>query len=90
MAEGENLSADAQDAYVNLGTRNHKTIKKIKTRRLINAIRESQFVGYDKTPPYNWLMFEYDRRKTQRNWILGVVAAILAGAGVLITAFAST
>ena len=89
MANWEGVSADAQGVYVNLGTRNHKTIKKIKTSRLINAIRESQFVGYDNASAYNWLVFEYERRKTQRNWGLGIVAAIIAGAGVLITAFAS-
>lgn len=77
MASWEGLSSDAQDVYINLGTRNHKTIKKIKTSRLINAIRESQFVGYDKASPYNWLIFEYERRKTQRNWILGVVVAVI-------------
>ena len=89
MSNWEVLSADAQEVYVNLGTRNHKTIKKIKISRLINAIRESQFVGYDNASPYDWLVFEYDRRKMQRNWILGIVAAIITGAGVLVMAFAS-
>lgn len=88
MASWEGLSSDAQDVYINLGTRNHKTIKKIKTSRLINAIRESQFVGYDKASPYNWLIFEYERRKTQRNWILGVVVAVITAGGLIVTAIA--
>ncbi|MEH6567076.1 MAG: hypothetical protein V7756_17270 [Halopseudomonas sp.] len=89
MPNWEGLSSDAQDVYINLGTRNDKTIKKIKTARLINAIRESQFVGYDKETPYNWLIFEYERRKTQRNWLLGVSAAVITVAGILVTALAA-
>ncbi|MDN3519629.1 hypothetical protein QWY84_18635 [Aquisalimonas lutea] len=86
MANWEGLTSDAQDVYVNLGTRNHEIIRKIETRRLVNAIRESQFVGYDKASPYNWLVFEYERRKTQRNWILGVVAVVVAAGSVVATA----
>jgi len=85
MAEWDGLSEDAKDVYVNLGTRNRKTISKIKTARLINAIRESQFVGYDNSTPYKWLMFEYERRKGHRNWILGLCTIIVAAAGVLVT-----
>ncbi|WP_350979149.1 hypothetical protein [Shewanella sp. AC34-MNA-CIBAN-0136] len=85
MAEWDGLSEDVKDVYVNLGTRNHKTISKIKTSRLVNAIRESQFVGYDGGSPYKWLMFEYERRKSQKNWILGIGALIVAAAGVLVT-----
>lgn len=85
MAEWDGLSKDVQDVYINLGTRNHKTIKKIKTSHLVNAIRESQFVGYDHGSPYNWLIFEYERRKSQRNWVLGVGALLVAAAGVLVT-----
>lgn len=83
MYEWGGLSKSTQDVYINLGTRNHDVIKKIKTRRLIKAIRESQFVGYDNGAPYKWLMFEYDRRKSQRSWILGVAGVVIAVAGVI-------
>lgn len=86
MPNWEGLSSDVQDVYINLGTRNNKTIKKIKTARLIKAIRESQFVGYDKETPYSWLIFEYERRKTERNWLLGVSVAIITAIGIAVAA----
>ncbi len=85
MPEWDGLSEDTKDVYVNLGTRDHKTINKIKTKRLITAIRESQFVGYDSRAPYKWLMFEYERRKSQRNGIIAVAAVVVAAAGILVT-----
>ncbi|ELV8853681.1 hypothetical protein QNE68_003929 [Vibrio fluvialis] len=88
MSGWEGLSKGTQDVYVNLGTRNDKVIRKIKTEHLVKAIRESQFVGYDNGAPYNWLMFEYERRKSQRNWILGIAAIVVAAFGVIATALA--
>ncbi|WP_429118100.1 hypothetical protein [Aeromonas veronii] len=87
MAGWEGLSKGTQDVYVNLGTRNDSVIIKIKTKHLVKAIRESQFVGYDDGAPYRWLMFEYERRKTQRTWLLGIAGLIVTAFGVVVAAF---
>ena len=84
MGAWESLSERTQDIYRDLGTRNPKVIKKLKTKHLENAIRESQFVGYDNGSPFSWLMFEYERRKNQRNWWLGFAAVVVAIIGVIV------
>lgn len=82
MSGWESLNEGTQDVFRDLGTRNPKVIKKISTRRLIRAIRDAQFYGYDDCSPYNWLIFEYERRKTQRNWTLAIIGLIVAVIGI--------
>lgn len=87
MSAWESLSEKTQDIYRELGTRNPQIIKKLKIKHLESAIRESQFVGYDDGGAYNWLIFEYERRTTQRNWKLGSAAVVVAVIGVVVTVF---
>lgn len=84
MPAWESLSDRTQDIYRDLGTRNPKVIKKLKTRHLESAIRESQFVGYDDGSPFNWLMFEYERRKSQRNCWIGFAAVVIGIVSVIV------
>ena len=85
MSNWEGLSEQTQEVYRLLGTRNEKTIKKIKSSHIRKAIRESMFVGYDSGSPYDWLKFEYDRRNkklaTNVAIISIVVTLISVGAG---------
>ncbi|MCG9559651.1 hypothetical protein QX216_22280 [Vibrio parahaemolyticus] len=83
MSGWESLSEGTQDVFRDLGTRNPKVISKISTARLTKAIREAQFYGYDDCSPFNWLIFEYERRKTQRNWTLAIVGLIIAIVGII-------
>lgn len=84
MPAWESLSERTQDIYRELGTRNPKIIKKLKTKHLESAIRESQFVGYDNGGAYDWLIFEYDRRKSQKNWWLGFAGVMVGVIGVIV------
>ena len=88
MPAWESLSEQTQDIYRELGTRNPKIINKLKTEHLESAIRESQFVGYDDGGAYDWLIFEYERRKSQKNWWLGFTGVMVGIVGVLVAVIA--
>lgn len=83
MSGWEDLSEESQDIFRDLGTRNPKVIGKISTARLTKAIREAQFYSYDDCPPFNWLMFEYERRKTKKNWVLAIIGLIITVIGII-------
>jgi len=76
MSEWDSLSEKTQNVYSLLGTRDESEIKSIKTRHLVTAIRESKMVGYDDFGTYEWLLFEYDKRKERRNHIVAIIVMV--------------
>ncbi|MGF1845386.1 hypothetical protein L4C39_19795 [Vibrio clamense] len=84
MSAWENLSEQTQDVYRQLGTRNEKEIDKIKSSHIRKAIRESMFVGYDDSSPYEWLKFEYDRRNKRLVAIVGIGSIVATIIGLLV------
>lgn len=83
----EMLSEKAKNVYRQLGTRNQKTINKLKTSDLIDTVRESKMFGYDENGPFKMLEHEIARRDSSKKWTLAVVATVIAVSGLLIKFF---
>ncbi|WP_299260622.1 hypothetical protein [uncultured Kushneria sp.] len=81
MSAWEHLGETSKNVYRQLGTRDPKAIRRLKTKDLESTIRESQFVGYSDGAPFDWLIFEYNRRNQQKNKrliIAGICVSILS------------
>ncbi len=77
MSEWEALSAQTQEVYRRLATRDREEIRRIRSGLIRKAMRESIAAGYVEGAPHAWLSYEYERRKTR--WVRSAyIAALLA------------